>query len=136
MKITTEVFDKGSDYTISKLYVDGIYCCYIMEDVIREGEKVYAKTAIPRGTYNVVVNMSPHFKKLLPNIQDVPGFDRILIHSGNTSEDTKGCLLTGFRIGMLDGRRAVLDSRPAFSKLFAMIQEAIARNEKVTIELK
>lgn len=136
MKIATQIFETGADYTISRLYVDGVYCCYIMEDVIREGDKVYGKTAIPRGVYNVVVTMSNRFKRLLPLIEGVEGFSGVRIHTGNTSQDTEGCLLPGLRLGSVDGKRAALDSRQAFSLLFSSIQRAIKENEKITIELK
>lgn len=136
MKITTQIFETGADYTISRLYVDGVYCCYIMEDVIREGDKLYGKTAIPRGVYNFVVTMSNRFKRLLPLIEGVEGFSGVRIHPGNTSQDTEGCLLPGLRLGSVDGKRAVLDSRQAFSLLFSSIQRAIKENEKITIELK
>lgn len=136
MKITTEIFETGLDYTISKLYVDGVYTCFIMEDVIRTGPKVHGRTAIQRGIYNVVVTMSNRFKRLLPLIEDVPGFAGIRIHPGNTSLDTEGCLLPGKTLGKVESRRAVLDSRQAFSELFGKIQEAIGKGEKITIELK
>lgn len=132
MKITTEIFEKGKDYTISKLFVDRIYCCYILEDVLGDGSKVFGKTAIPRGMYNVVVTMSTRFKRLLPLLENVPGFAGVRIHPGNTAADTEGCLLTGTELG----KGSVLNSRAAFSKLFGKIQEAIARGEKITIELK
>lgn len=136
MKITTEILDKGPDYTISKLFIDGVYCCYIIEDVLRDGPKVFGRTAIPRGVYNVVVTMSNRFKRLLPLLENVPGYAGVRIHPGNTSSDTEGCLLPGLRIGMLEGKRAVLDSKPAFSLLFSSIQRALKEGEKVTIELK
>lgn len=136
MKITTEVYKTGKDYTISKLYVDGVYQCYIMEDVIRKGPKVFGETAIPRGIYNIVVTMSERFKKLLPLLQNVLNFSGVRIHPGNTSLNTEGCLLPGTDIGELGGKVAVLDSKPAFSALYGKIKAALDRGEKVTIELK
>ncbi len=135
MKITTEVYDAGTSYTISKLYVDGVYQCFIMEDAIRVS-KVYGKTAIPRGKYSVVVTMSNRFKRLLPLLESVPGYEGVRIHPGNTAEDTEGCLLPGMNIGIINNKRAVTESRPAFSALFNKIQAAIASGEKITIELK
>lgn len=94
------------DYTIGKLYVDGIYHSDTLEDKVRdfnkdgdlldEGEeKVMHKTAIPYGRYKVIVNMSPKFKRELPRILDVPHFDGILIHGGKNHTFTSGCVLAG-----------------------------------------
>lgn len=136
MKITTEVYKTGKDYTISKLYVDGVYQCYIMEDVIRKGAKVFGETAIPRGLYNIVITMSTRFKRLLPLLENVQGFSGIRIHPLNTSDQSEGCLGPGTDIGELNGKVAVLNSKAAFSALFAKIQQALTAGEKVTIELK
>lgn len=74
--------------------------CYTLEDVAREVEgqpveiwKRYGETAIPYGVYKVTLGMSQRFGKLLPRILDVPGFDGVLIHGGNTAADTHGCIL-------------------------------------------
>lgn len=97
---------KGPNYTIGKLYVDGKYYCDTLEDTDRglkstmsEAEikqiKVYAKTAIPTGTYDVIVNVSPKFQRNLPRLMNVPGYTGILIHRGNTPQNTAGCILVG-----------------------------------------
>ena len=87
---------KGTEYTIGKLYIDNQYFCDTLEDVVRKnGEKVYGKTAIPSGLYRVKKTFSPRFKKVLPEILEVPGFSGVRIHSGNTAADTEGCLLLG-----------------------------------------
>lgn len=135
MKIVTEIFKQDSDCTVSKLYIDGVYQCFVMEDAIRD-TKIYGRTAIPRGTYKVVVTMSNRFKTLLPLLENVPNYSGVRIHPGNTSADTEGCLLPGLSLGKLEGKTAVLESRPAFAKIFRKIQEAIANGEKITIELK
>jgi hypothetical protein len=73
-------------YTIGKLYVDGQYWCDTLEDRVRDltrEKKVPGETAIPAGTYDVVVNVSPKFKRLLPRLLRVPHFEGILIHRGN-----------------------------------------------------
>ena len=86
---------KGSEYTIGKLYIDGHYLCDTLEDTVRNGVKIAGKTAIPAGTYKVKKTMSPRFKKVLPEILNVPGFTGVRIHAGNTAIDTDGCLLLG-----------------------------------------
>lgn len=82
------------EYTIGKLYIDGQYFCDTLEDTVRE-KKIAGKTAIPEGTYQVIVNRSPKFKRDLPLLLDVPNFEGIRIHRGNTVKDTSGCILVG-----------------------------------------
>ncbi|MDE5625206.1 MAG: hypothetical protein K2I61_02675 [Muribaculaceae bacterium] len=85
-------------YTIGKLYVDGQYWCDTLEDRVRDlsrEKKVPGETAIPAGTYDIVVNISPKFKRLLPRLLGVPHFEGILIHRGNTDKDSAGCILVG-----------------------------------------
>ena len=82
------------EYTIGKLYIDGLYFCDTLEDTVRE-KKIAGKTAIPEGTYQVIVNRSPKFKRDLPLLLDVPNFEGIRIHRGNTVKDTSGCILVG-----------------------------------------
>jgi hypothetical protein len=65
-----------------------------LEDTVRE-KKIMHKTAIPEGTYEVIVNRSPKFKRDLPRLLNVPNFEGILIHRGNTPNDTSGCILVG-----------------------------------------
>ncbi len=96
MKIEVKRIFCGTDYTIGKLYIDGAYFCDTLEDVVRPaGQKIAGKTAIPSGTYKVKKTMSPRFKSVLPEILNVPGFTGVRIHSGNTADDTAGCLLLG-----------------------------------------
>lgn len=93
-----------SDYTIGRLYVNGEYVCDTLEDAVRD-TKIYGKTAIPCGTYKITMDVvSPKFKDRswakpydgkLPRLIDVPNYEGVLIHVGNTAEDTSGCLLVG-----------------------------------------
>jgi len=89
---------KRPTYTIGKLYIDGKYFCDTCEDTVRDlskVDKVPGQTAIPAGTYKVIVNVSPKFKRLLPRLLNVPHFDGILMHRGNTAADSSGCILVG-----------------------------------------
>lgn len=95
MKVEVKRTFKGTEYTIGKLYIDGHYLCDTLEDTVRNGVKIAGKTAIPAGTYKVKKTMSPRFKKVLPEILNVPGFTGVRIHAGNTATDTDGCLLLG-----------------------------------------
>lgn len=81
--------------TIGELYIDGTFFCFTLEDPTRSGEKVYGNTAIPVGTYRLEVTWSPRFKRNMAQVMDVPGFEGIRIHSGNSAKDTEGCLLLG-----------------------------------------
>ncbi len=89
----------GRDYTIGNLYIDEKYFCDTLEDQRRllkvPSDKVRGQTAIPEGRYKVVITMSNRFKKPLPLLLDVPFFEGIRIHAGNTKDDTEGCILIG-----------------------------------------
>jgi len=106
MKLTLKRTAKKDTYTIGKLFVNDAYFCDTLEDKDRgltqsmslseiRKLKVQDETAIPTGTYKVTVTVSPRFGRLLPRLNDVPGFDGILIHRGNTDKDTSGCILVG-----------------------------------------
>lgn len=116
-------------YTIGELYIDGKYFCDTLEDVVRKGPKVMHETAIPAGTYEVILNMSPRFKKVLPRLLNVPEFDGILIHAGNTSKDTSGCIL----VGQNKEVGKVINSQATMAKLMPILQ---AHKEKITITVK
>lgn len=96
MELKLERIFNGSDYTIGKLYIGGIYFCDTLEDVVRNPDiKIHGKTAIPCGKYKIIMNMSNRFKKIMPLLLNVPGFEGVRIHSGNYPSDTEGCLLMG-----------------------------------------
>ena len=82
------------EYTIGRLYIDEKFFCHTLEDAVRE-EKIAGKTAIPEGTYQVIVYRSSKFKRDLPLLLDLPDFEGIPIHRGNTAKDTRGCILVG-----------------------------------------
>ena len=124
-------------YTIGKLYIDGVYFCDTLEDknrdvdkngIFNNGEKkVYGKTCIPFGTYKVILSMSSRFKKILPLLLNVPQFDGIRIHSGNTDEDSSGCILVG--INDIKGR--ISKSTITLNSLMTKLSKA----DNITIEI-
>ncbi len=118
---------------IGELSIDGIRECYILEDVPR-ATKIYGKTAIPAGRYEVTVDWSPKYKKPMPHVLNVPGYEGIRIHPGNFSTDTEGCLLPGVSVSP-DGQ-AVLQSKSAFGELFAKLRQTIERGEHVFITIE
>lgn len=126
---------KTNTFTIGELYINEKYVTDTLEDRVRpEGEKVYGKTAIPEGTYEVKLTHSPRFKKILPEILNVPNFSGIRIHTGNSSKDTEGCILVGTWDGEKEDR--VGSSKIAFDKLMTLLEEATNNKEKVTITVK
>jgi len=104
-------------YTIGTIQV-GQTTFWTLEDTVRTGPKVYAKTAIPKGRYSVIWNMSNRFKKVMPLLLDVPNFIGVRIHAGNTAEHTEGCILLGMSADRVKGM--IFKSRDAvalFEKL-------------------
>lgn len=119
-----------SNYTEGKLYIDGAYFCDTLEDTDRgldqsmsefeiNRRKIYGQTCIPSGEYKVILNMSPRFKKILPRLIDVKGFEGVLIHAGNTTQDSSGCILLGTK--STDG--ILKDSRKAVNALIEEIKD-------------
>ena len=107
--------------TLGKLYINKEFFCSTIEDKYRDlskEKKVYGETCIPFGTYKVIINMSPKYKRLMPRLLDVPHFDGILIHYGNTEQDSAGCLIVGKRSG-----QKVINSRDTFNRLFARLEK-------------
>ena len=98
MEIEVKRIFKGKDYTIGKMYLNGEYFCDTLEDTVRDlkvVKKIYGETAIPEGRYRVEMTYSPKFKRILPLLLKVPFFEGIRIHSGNSADDSLGCLLVG-----------------------------------------
>ena len=94
MEILLKRIHKTDNSTIGELSIDGKFQCYVLEDIERD-VKVKGKTAIPKGKYQIVITMSNRFKIELPLLLNVPNFEGVRIHAGNTAKDTEGCLLLG-----------------------------------------
>ena len=121
-------------YTIGCLWIEGTRFCDTLEDRVRDLKqepKVPGATAIPAGRYEVIVNRSPRFGRDLPRLLDVPGFEGILIHRGNTAKDTAGCIRVGEN--RLPGQ--VLNSTPYELRLTSLIREAQEKGEKIHITI-
>lgn len=142
MNITLNRIAKKPKYTIGKLYIDGEYFCDTIEDTDRgltqtmtdaqvKSKKVYGQTAIPTGTYRVIISYSNKFKRQMPLLLNVPGFLGIRIHSGNTEKDTEGCLIVGKN--KVVGK--VIESKDTYNKLFSILCEA-NKKEAIKITIK
>lgn len=134
MKLRVERLWKKPTYTVGRLYVDDKLYCNTLEDVVRDLDKeakVPGKTAIPAGTYKVIFNWSPKFGRNLPRLLNVPHFDGILIHPGNTADDSAGCILVGKNTEV--GR--LTESRYTSDKLNVLIEDAQRYGEEITIEI-
>ena len=134
MRITVQRRYLGEAYTIGTMFINGDYFCDTLEDKVREfgenGEgKVYGQTAIPYGKYRVILTYSPKFKRELPLLLNVPYFEGIRIHRGNTDQDSSGCLLLGEN--KVKGK--VINSTQYEVELVKRIREAISHNEEIWI---
>ena len=140
MRLTLMRIANRPTYCIGKLYVDGVYVCDTLEDTDRglsdimdveeiKKLKVYGKTAIPVGIYPVTITYSPKFKKNLPLLLNVKGYEGIRIHSGNTDKDTLGCILVGQnkQVGK------VLNSRKMFDILY---RELVKTKGRIIIDIQ
>ncbi len=135
LKIIRE--NKGPKATIGKLYVDGVLECFTLEDKVRQlgtkGEgKIKGHTAIPEGNYKVVLNVSNRFKRYMPQVLNVPFFEGIRIHAGNTDADTEGCILVG---RTNPSGTTIGQSLDAYRSLMKKL-EAAEKKEKISIEIR
>ena len=151
MKIKIERIFTNDVYCIGKLYIDDTYVCDTLEDSDRvldqkmsieeiNSKKIKHLTAIPTGTYTVVLGYSPRFsnnkfyKSLggkLPRIQNVPGFEGVLIHAGNTHNDTSGCILVGDN--SIKGK--VLNSRYWYSRIIEKLKLTEINKSPIILEI-
>lgn len=133
LRLHRDVFTDSS--AVGTLSVDGTFECFTLEDADRKlevgGAKVKDRTAIPRGTYPVVLDFSPRFQVVMPHVLDVPGFSGVRIHSGNRPEDTEGCVL----VGLTRKENWVGASRAAYDALYAKLLTAQDRQEAIVLEV-
>lgn len=119
--------------TLGEMLLDGRLFGQTLEDTDRKlecgGKKIHGVTAIPRGRYLVSLNFSTRFRKIMPYVHDVPGFEGVRIHGGNTSADTDGCILLGqYRD---KDRGIVYECDPINTRLIAELQACHTRGEGV-----
>jgi len=146
MKLQVVRTQLGKDATNGLLFIDGIFECFTLEDQYQE-TKVMHETCIPEGEYDIKFRKvggfhskytakykNAHYGMLW--LQDVPGFQYILIHTGNTDDHTSGCLIVGETQQDLDANfnGMVGSSAVAYKKLYAKVAEVLLQGKKVTIE--
>ena len=138
MKLELHRVKETNHNTLGNLFVDGAQECITLEDVVRDlgpdgSGKIPHETAIPSGTYEVVLVPSPKMGRIMPRLLNVPFFDGILIHCGNTEEDTWGCILVGgtYTNDEITGGT----STPAYHALFPKLEAAKSRGDKITITI-
>lgn len=146
----------SNPYTVGHLYINNVYFCDTMEppyfntkqeDSIESIKNTkIGNTAIPVGTYNIDMNtISPTFRNRnwaqfcngkLPRLMNVPAFNGVLIHVGNTASqyggDSKGCILVGFN--KIKGK--VVNSTDTFKKLYNILLQAVHKNENIIIKIE
>ena len=146
MKLQVVRTQFGKNATNGLLFIDGIFECYTLEDEERE-VKVMHETCIPEGTYTIKLRNEggfdskytkkyPKMHRGMLHIQDVPGFQWILIHQGNFETNSSGCLLLGNSQQDLDvsDKGFIGASADAYKKMYPKVRDALLNKEKVTIE--
>lgn len=142
MEIQVNRIARKDGYTIGRMSLNGEYFCDTLEDTDRGlnstmaldeilSKKRKGITAIPTGKYDVILTFSPRFKRVLPLLLSVKGYEGVRIHAGNTAEDTEGCLL----VGENKEKGKVLNSRATLEKLMPILLECEKRKEKISITI-
>lgn len=128
LQVSRKIYTDKS--TIGDIYFDGEFICSSLEDTIRN-VKVAKHTAIPAGNYELVLRQSPRYKRMMPYILDVPFFEGIMIHWGNSDLSTEGCILTG----LYDPSKPdwIASSRKSFDELYAKIEKSFNDKEKIEV---
>lgn len=139
MEIVVDRFTADDDTTVSRVSVDDQFVCFGLEDEFRE-EKLATETRIPAGTYDILLRTEgghhlryaarfSEFHRGMLHLQDVPNFTFILIHCGNTDEDTDGCLLVGSQALTEPGEMRVTQSTAAYRRFYPLVVDAAAAGE-------
>lgn len=153
MKLLLRRIFKGPGYTIGKLFINGVYECDTLEDQDRgltsqmsleeiKAKKVYGVTAIPTGTYSIDMTTVSHkfkdrawakpYKGILPRLENVKGYEGVLIHVGNKAEDTLGCIL----VGENKVKGQVINSTATFYELMTVLLKAQSAGEVIELTIE
>lgn len=142
MNIRLQRIQKYNDHSEGLLYIDGQLICFTLEDEKRD-VKVKLETRIPAGTYEITLRtvggLHNKYAQSFSNhkgmlwLRNVPGFEFIYIHIGNTDEDTAGCILVGLSLSI--GNNMISSSRLAYNQVYKRIIQAIEKQERVFIQV-
>lgn len=147
MKLVLERLTSDSDSTIGQIRADEKFACFTLEDEFRAA-KVMHETRIPAGTYGLKLRAEGGFHekykakygadwhKGMLHLQSVPGFEYVLIHTGNSDDDSSGCLLVGMTANVNEkGGGTVSGSNVAYASLYPKVRDALLRGEACTITI-
>jgi len=141
MELLIKRYSDNGESTLGLFFIDGKFVCYTLEDEYRE-TKVKKETRIPEGTYKIGVRTvgGTHarygkkytFHEGMLQILDVPGFEYILIHTGNTDEHTEGCVLVGNTVNNNQIKDGFLgDSVSAYKRIYPLIINEAQKNNVI-----
>lgn len=130
MELIVKRLTRTTESTVGELYINGAFECYTLEDAER-ASKIYGRTAIPKGRYEVIINWSNRFKQYMPLLLNVPDFEGVRIHAGNDATDTLGCIL----VGRTRSPNWIGDSRAAYRSLFKKMM-TVEKKEKIHITIE
>lgn len=155
IQITVERFPSQKDWTLSEFFINGVKRGVGVEDEKRD-VKVFGEMRIPNGVYEIDLTYSPKFSSSyfvdiagtlsdkksqrfcnehhLITLKNVPNFDRILWHWGNSDLDSSGCYIVGSYFGDVKGRRGVISSRLKYAEVYPLIQRIIMENKNKGIK--
>ncbi|MFB2118553.1 DUF5675 family protein [Parapedobacter sp. 2B3] len=136
---------KGEHTTLGHLYINGLFCCYVLEDTVRD-HKIPGQTAIPAGEYtlgfNTTANMNTRYRsnyasvhRGMVEVRGIPNFSLVFFHIGNYYTQTEGCLLTGSYWQLIDGDYRVLHSAAAYKYAYPMLVEQIEQGHDKLVVL-
>jgi len=146
MKLTLQRFSSGKESTLGLLFIDGKFQSFCIEDEFR-AVKVKGETRIPSGTYKIILRKEggkhesyklkfPLLHKGMLWLQNIPNFQYVLIHIGNTDIDSEGCILIGDSVSQnITERGAIAQSGNAYARIYPVVANALEKGEVVTIEV-
>lgn len=146
MTLALARFMGDENATISNMWVNKKPICFGLEDGHRD-VKVADETRIPAGTYKIKLRdvggmtkkyeekFEKGFHKGMLWLQDVPGFEWIYIHAGNTDKHTSGCILVGRGADLEEDGKQLYNSIEKYKELYTLVSDAILKGEEVTITI-
>tara|TARA_R110002020_G_scaffold13283_6_gene48124 strand:+ start:5303 stop:5764 length:462 start_codon:yes stop_codon:yes gene_type:complete len=148
MNITLVRYSSSSESTLGCLYINDLFICYTLEDELRY-MKIKGETRIPGGRYTIKLKIEggfhnkytakfgEHWHKGMLELEDVPGFDHILMHIGNDDDDTAGCILLGDTVNNNQFKNGFIsNSTDAYKRIYPLVRDAILDDDEVTLTIK